>query len=113
MKQSSKLFEFYMALQAWIDSGFQVNPFGFVTDTGICYNLKKFMEHDASGDYYGNFLHEMTQQFIDAGLDRSIPFNQGDGDNPVDMQSYVQERGRYIHNLKRLAWIKEHSHEQT
>lgn len=111
MKQSPKLLEFYVALQAWIDSGFEVNPFGFTANTGNCYNLKLFMENDVSGDYYGNLLHEMTQQFIDAGLDCSIPFNQGNGDNPVDMRSYVQERNRYTHNLKRLAWIKEHSHE--
>lgn len=76
-------------------------PAWFESRYGLCRN-------------YGNYLYEMTgsrstrwdiqDKFLDAGLDRIYPFNDGSNSYEDEVKD-----GTVYKNPARLAWIEEHA----
>ncbi len=104
MNQSKELTTFYKAMHEWINAGFPESEV-FKGYYGLCNNLVKFCEDMDHSDYV--LQQEMEHQFIDAGLDQYVPFNNIGG-----MPSFFKEVHHYKNPL-RINWIREHAKEQS
>lgn len=96
---SEALKEFYAAYVEWVDAG---APHGqpFVRNNGLCLNLllkmpRSYEENNAA-------FEEMTEQFCEAGLDVSYPF-----DTPM---GYSMCKDMHL-NEARISWVKTHLEE--
>lgn len=99
----TKLKLFYIAMQAWIDSGFKVNPHGFIHCVGLCTNALRY--DIATGDF-NHEAHTDLKNHLASSFD-------GDAECPFNgcLENYHREKdySSMYQNPKRLAWIKEHS----
>lgn len=95
MKTSAALLKFYMAYNEWLETEDDT----FFCGYGLCANAWDFYvdEHDL-GD---SILEEMHAQFIEAGLDEQLPFNEDSADYRAEKHA-----GTCHHNILRIGWVK-------
>jgi hypothetical protein len=99
---SDMLQKFYNDYANWLRAGApKIND--FLRMSGLCYNLKRWCCKNEIDDVTSSMLsNEMNQQFIAAGLEEEVPFN-----NSIDYPSYSYERlTRTCHlNEQRRKWV--------
>ena len=94
--QSPELTQFYRDYAAWLDVGApDLKP--FMRHKGLCAN---------SASYPDSMYREMIQQFLDAGLSDSQPFN--DANNPDNDYWAESGRGTCHLNPARIQWVRDH-----
>lgn len=103
--------DFYNQLQTWIENGFTEHRL-FNTRFGVCGNLESFLFEDFDDwenpeklDSLHQVVKQLVNQFLDAELHRTYPFNEG------NYKSYDAEydAGTLWKNAQRLAWVRSHS----
>lgn len=102
MKQQSELLTaFYRAYLAWAENG-EGAKYRFRDAVGLCANLNRFLSVE---DPQADALEEMEDQFVQAGLDLSYPFNNGEHQDYHDeMQSH-----KATSNVQRMKWVRDHA----
>lgn len=101
MQQSEVLTAFYRAYLDWVAAGApDYNEHGFSRCVGLCSNLDAYCAEMEDAGYHGA-EDEMEQQFRDAGLNTSFPF-----ESPREY-SEAQDTGRMHLNQYRLSWVRE------
>lgn len=101
-QQSELLTAFY---RAYLDFA-EGKPISYFTKAcGLCHNLFWFLQREAYPTDYYKVLAEMEQQFMDAGLNKAYPFNNGSG---YDYQQ-EKEAGNMATNQNRLNWVRLHA----
>lgn len=102
-EQSQLLTDFYRAYLEFAEE--KANPFDFQLTLGLCSNLRKFFKGCENSDSYYDTSDEMYQQFDDAGLDQSYPFNLG------YVSSYTEEMrvAGAAKNEMRTQWVRNHA----
>lgn len=107
-KQSELLTAFYRAYLEWVESG-APDEQPFRRDRGLCSNFDKFiLSNCQSDDKYVLFKElnkELKDQFTEAGLCQSFPFNDG------SFEYFYNEcqSGYPWKNPVRIDWVKSHA----
>lgn len=94
MKSSELLLGFY---QWWLKSD------SITTSSGLCTNLAIYTNHKQTPDHeYRRVESEMKDQFMQAGLDLSFPFNE-------DQEDYFMEShlSSCPYNPHRVQWVQD------
>ncbi len=100
-QQSEVLTAFY---RAYLDFA-EGKPISYFTKScGLCHNLFWFLQKSGKQDNYYYVLAEMEQQFMDAGLNKVYPFNNG-----ADDYEGEKEGNNIPNNQKRLDWVRLHA----
>lgn len=103
MRQSDILTDFYRLYVEWLDSC-SWNTADFKRDHGICLCLEKYLYNRHYPKWYiQEVLKELTTQFINAGLHKHYPFNQG------DVFYYEKEKQTKHLNPMRIKWVRDHA----
>ena len=97
----STLQEFYNEINEWISKGCPYSVV-FATNGGLCRNLSQYLK-------YNNALAKspvlaMPEQFLDAGLEFLMPFNE----SPEDYRDECNNNTVFL-NPKRIKWVKDHA----
>lgn len=101
MKQQSELLTaFYRAYLSWAEG--EPSKYGFRNLTGMCANVNRFLSVE---DPTAEILEEMEDQFVDAGLDVSYPFNNG---NTRDYKDEMRN-SKATSNIQRMKWVRDHA----
>ena len=97
---SPQLARFYHEIKAWIDAETPSHR-SFHPGHGLCDNLNDWLIDQRLSSVH---CYELKQQFVDAGLNRTYPFNSGEHGN------YHNEHhtNSIFRNPKRCAWINNH-----
>lgn len=101
MAQSEALTKFYKEIQQWIDGGCKAHK-AFYACGGLCLNLRQWWlcQQNGSFKHFARLRNELSQQFLESGLDTYSPFDKDD--------FYCFEENKYT-NPARLQWIRDHS----
>ncbi len=105
VKQSDELTRFYNEMQKWIDRGTPSHPY-FSNKQALCWNLRKFREHHGI-DIDKYLVVQLGEQFIEAGLSMTFPFNDGS-----QLKFYHENEDiQHYSNKARLEWVRTHQQE--
>lgn len=97
---SFELQQFYFDIAAWIVTKFNVHDSIFNTDTGLCGNLESWtIKHALSDNEYERLDIELFKSFINAGLNKNFPFNDG-----TEYGMFCSEKFKYD-NEYRVDWV--------
>lgn len=114
---SKDLQDFYNAYAQWLRDGSAIDDESYGLGSfrrvyGLCANLvrwcrKNGIDFDSDSDYH--ICDELTQQFVDAGLDRRTPFNSV----LAGGRSYTAEvKSNSCHlNEARRQWVFDHANQ--
>lgn len=93
--------EFYNEINKWIKEGCH-NHVAFIKSAGICHNLERYMRF--SDKRVSGIAMDMAEQFLDAGLEFLMPFNE----SPEDYRNECNNNTVFL-NHKRIKWVKDHA----
>lgn len=100
IKQSGNLTAYYLAILNWIETGESVFPFSH--SVALCGNAFAFCDDSINANAARMLIEEMQMQFVAAGLNDLLPFNDTSaGDTPFRNEIFKYR------NPKRLQWIKD------
>lgn len=103
-KQSKGLTQFYQDYVAWLDAGAHNDTY-FRRDCGLCSTLTNWWMNQGFDSTENNLYEEMRQQFSDAGLDLSFPFNRG-----KSAAYHIEYAHHTLYaNPLRQAWVRKHA----
>ncbi len=91
-----------MAYDEWLE----IEDDTFFCGYGLCANLWDFYVEE--GELMDSVLEEMHNQFIEAGLDQELPFNEDSADYRME-----KHKGECHHNIRRTGWVKARIAEAT
>lgn len=101
--QSELLTQFYRAYAGWLDAGAPRLPLTiFSRDSGLCRNLRLWLNNVGKLDYYRSLRREMEEQF--SPMNVLYPFNG-------NSWAYQNEReAEKCHlNEQRIKWVRDHA----
>jgi hypothetical protein len=99
---SELLKNFYLAYAAWLDDGTQDETV-FSKANGLCSNLRWYCDYVETSDAEWFCVKgELVDQFIDAGLNKTYPFD-------LDGFAYEKSGQQYKCHLKprRIQWVRD------
>lgn len=106
MTQSAELTKFYRDYLAWVESGAPEHPV-FDRDSGLCLQINRYTNDDIGNE----LADELENQFIDAGLCDTFPFNGGGvWFGGAGLSNYLAESSAHTCHLNeaRMAWVRDH-----
>lgn len=98
---SEELKAFYKAYAAWLDAG-AVNNDAFTCCAGMCFSLHRWA--GCKGLDCRALRLELKEQFTNAGLNSSYPFNRDEHKYDVECDD-----GAIHLNPARIAWVRKHA----